>query len=45
MAVKTVDEMRAGIEKAVARLCSTKEIVKGFFHSPDLRYIALAENR
>ena len=45
MAVKTVDELRAGIEMAVARLRSTKEIVMGFFRSPDLNYITLAENR
>lgn len=43
MAVQTVEEMRAGIEKAVARLQSTKELVLGFFRSPDLSYIAITE--
>ena len=44
MAVQTIDELRAGIEMAVAKLRSTKEIVKGCFRSPDLSYIALADN-
>ena len=43
MAVRSVEEMRAGIEKAVARLQSTREIVTGFFRSPDLSSITLAE--
>jgi len=43
MAVQTVEEMRNGIDKAVARLQSSKDIILGFFRSPDLSYIALAE--
>ncbi len=39
MAVRTLEEMKAGIEKAVARLQSNREIVLGFFRSPDLAYI------
>jgi len=39
MAVRNVEEMRQGIETAVARLQGTKEIVLGFFRSPDLSYI------
>ena len=31
--------MKAGIERAVARLQSNREIVLGFFRSPDLAYI------
>ena len=41
MAVRNVEEMRAGIESAVARLQSTKELVLGFFRSPDLSYIKI----
>jgi len=39
MAARTKDEMRKGIERAVARLQSAVEIVTGFFADPDLRYI------
>ena len=39
MAVRTVEEMRAGIDRAVARLQSTKAVILGFFRDPDLSYI------
>lgn len=39
MAARNVEEMRQGIERAVARLQSTTELVLGFFRSPDLSYI------
>jgi len=39
MAVRTVEEMKAAIEKAIDRLQSCGEIVRGFFRSPDLAYI------
>lgn len=34
-----VDEMRTGIQRAVARLESSAEIIAGFFADPDLSYI------
>jgi len=40
MAARTKDELRKGIERAVARLQSAADIVKGFFADPDLAYIA-----
>jgi transposase len=39
MAARTKDELRKGIERAVARLQAGVEIVKGFFADPDLAYI------
>jgi transposase len=39
MAARTKDELQKGIERAVARLQSAAEIVKGFFADPDLAYI------
>ena len=42
MAAKTLDEMRAGILKAVARLQATADVVLGFFRDPDLAYIRSA---
>ena len=42
MAVQSVAEMRSAIEGAIDRLRSTKDIVAGFFRSPDLAYINLA---
>ena len=39
MAARSLEEMKAGIEKAVSRLQSCREIVLGFFRSPDLAYI------
>jgi hypothetical protein len=39
MAARTKDELRKGIERAVARLQSGAEIVRGFFADPDLAYI------
>ncbi|MGH9652626.1 MAG: IS630 family transposase [Bryobacteraceae bacterium] len=40
-AARSVDDMKIVIETAVARLQSSKDIVRGFFRSPDLSYIAL----
>lgn len=45
MAIRTIAEMRAAIERAVTRLRSNKETVRGFFRSPDLHYITQAENQ
>lgn len=39
MASRSVVEMRGGIEKAVERLHSAKELVLSFFRDPDLAYI------
>lgn len=39
LASGTLDEMRAGVKKAFARLLQTPEIVRGFFRDPDLAYI------
>ena len=39
MAARSLEEMKAGIEKAVERLQAHREIVLGFFRSPDLAYI------
>ncbi|MGH9100944.1 MAG: IS630 family transposase [Acidimicrobiales bacterium] len=39
MAARSLEEMKAGIEKAVERLRTSREIVLGFFRSPDLAYI------
>ena len=39
MAARNLEEMKAGIEKAVSRLQSCRDIVLGFFRSPDLAYI------
>jgi len=36
---RSVDDMKVVIEKAVARLQSSKDIVRAFFRSPDLSYI------
>jgi transposase len=44
MAARTKDELRKGIEHAVARLQSAAEIVKGFFADPDLAYITASSN-
>lgn len=41
MAARTVDELRAGISKAVSRLSSFPGIVRGFFADPDLAYISV----
>jgi transposase len=38
-AARSVDDMKVVIEKAVARLQSSKDIVRAFFRSPDLSYI------
>lgn len=40
MAARTIDEARNGISKAVSRLVSFPEIVRGFFADPDLAYIS-----
>jgi transposase len=40
MASRNIVEMRNGIDKAVARLQSTTQFILGFFHDPDLSYIA-----
>jgi transposase len=40
MAAGTKDELRKGIQRAVARLQKTAEIVRGFFADPCLAYIA-----
>ena len=37
---RSIDETKVVIENAVARLQSSKDIICGFFRSPDLRYIA-----
>jgi len=39
MASRGIAEMRSGIENAVKKLQSTKELVLGFFRDPDLAYI------
>jgi transposase len=39
LAARTVDELKNGISKAVARLHQTPGIVLGFFRDPDLAYI------
>jgi transposase len=39
LASGTLDEMRAGVKKAFARLLETPAIVLGFFRSPDLAYV------
>jgi len=39
MAACSKDELRKGIERAVARLKSVTEIIRGFFADPDLAYI------
>jgi transposase len=39
MSARSLEEMKAGIEKAVSRLQSCREIVRWFFRSPDLAYI------
>jgi transposase len=41
MAACTLDDMKEGIIKAVSRLQSGAELVRGFFRSPDLRYITI----
>ena len=40
LAVRTIDEMSSGIQKAVSQLQSGAEAVLGFFRDPDLSYIA-----
>jgi transposase len=40
MAVRSIAEMRNGIDTAVAKLQSTTELLLGFFRDPDLAYIA-----
>ncbi len=44
MAARSKDELRKGVERAVARLQSAAEIVKGFFADPDLAYISAASS-
>ncbi|MGH7918802.1 MAG: transposase [Candidatus Dormibacteraceae bacterium] len=44
MAAQSLEEMKAGIERAVERLRGTAGIVLGFFWDPDLSYIAIAES-
>lgn len=39
MAARSLEEMKAGIDKAVERLQAHREIILGFFRSPDLAYI------
>jgi transposase len=39
MAARSLEEMKAGIEKAVERLQSRRDIILGFFRSSDLAYI------
>ena len=41
IAARTLDELKNGIEKAIARLQQLPEIVCGFFRDPDLSYINL----
>jgi transposase len=38
-AAKNLEEMRNVVERAVERLRNTKELILGFFRSPDLAYI------
>ena len=38
-AARSVEDMKAVIQKAVDRLQSSKDIIRGFFRSPDLSYI------
>ncbi len=39
--MRTVDDMRNGIQKAVSRLVEIPEIVLGFFRDPELAYIGI----
>lgn len=39
LAVRSVEEMRAGITAAVSRLQASHALVRGFFRDPDLAYI------
>ncbi|MGH9566375.1 MAG: IS630 family transposase [Candidatus Angelobacter sp.] len=39
MAARTVEELKGGIEKAINRLHSMPELIRGFFADPDLAYI------
>ncbi len=40
-AARSVEDMKAVIQKGVARLQSSKDIIRGFFRSPDLSYIGV----
>jgi transposase len=43
LAARTRDELQKGVERAVTRLQSAADIVKGFFSDPDLAYITTVQ--